>query len=94
MSTPASPLSRLQLDILDLESQTWPLEGSKITEFRIRHPRHTETAYYLALGRLLHDRRAYEYAGGRYAEMLNRIARTADQAALRRGLLRTGGTGS
>lgn len=83
-------LSQLQLDVLELESTTWRLEGSKLAEFRARHPRHTETAYYLALGRLLTDQRAYEYDGGRYAEMLSRIARSADRAAVRRGSFRTG----
>jgi hypothetical protein len=86
------PLSRLQHDILELESMTWREEGAKMKAFRERHERVTETAYYVALGRLLENPLAYEYDNGRYAAMLNRLSRTADQAAIRRGHFRPGAT--
>lgn len=86
------PLTPLQLDILELETASWALPGSKISEFKRRHPNLTETAYTIALLRLLEDRRAWEYDGGLYAGTLARIQRlhaertaerTAERAALR-----------
>lgn len=74
------PLSPLQLDILALEDRFWKQDGAKISEFRRLHPHVTRTGYDVALGRLLKDRRAYEYAGGRYAGLLNRLAGATDEA--------------
>jgi hypothetical protein len=80
-------LTRLQLDILELESMTWSQNGSKIAEFRRRHPLVTETGYYLALLGLLSNQTAYEYDGQRYAPMLQRIsARQRAEFARRVGL--------
>jgi hypothetical protein len=73
MSENDPPLTRIQLDILELEARTWALNGSKISEFRRRHPNITETAYYVALKLLLTNRTALEYDGGRYAAMLRQI---------------------
>lgn len=69
-------LSQLQLDILDLESKTWRLAGSKISAFRQLHPLVTETGYYLALLRMLDNQAAYEYDGQRYAPLLKRLSET------------------
>lgn len=82
------PLSPLQIDILELEDASFGrpgvLPGQKLNEFRCRHPDVTVTGYGLALMRLLHDRRAYEFEGGRYAPTLNRIAALhAEQEAYR-----------
>lgn len=82
------PLSRLQLDILELEATSWREEGSKITEFRRRHPSVTATGYTVALLRLLDDRRAYEYDGGRYEQVLNRIQRLHAEREAERGAVR------
>lgn len=82
MSRPA--LSRLQRDILELESRTWRLDGSKMTEFRRRHPRVTETGYYVALSRLLENPDAYEYDNRRYAATLKRISDRYEPQQLRR----------
>jgi hypothetical protein len=69
----SEPLSRLQLDILELEARTWPLDGAKISEFRRRHPNITETAYYVALHRMLTNQAALEHGNHRYAPMLRRL---------------------
>lgn len=82
-------LSRLQRDILILEARTWTRPGEKFTEFRRRHPGVTQTGYDVALLRLLHDPRAYEYAGRRYAAMLTRLHRHHEAALERRLGLRT-----
>ncbi len=74
MAEKDQPLTCVQLCILELESMTWKQGGSKISEFRQRHPRVTETAYYVALLRLLRDPRAYEYRDRKYASMLTRLA--------------------
>lgn len=80
----------MQRDILELESQTWSQDGSKISEFRRRYPRVTETAYYLVLNRLLSDQRAYEHDDRRYAPMLVRLNELqAQEIARRAGQLRT-----
>lgn len=78
-------LDRLQRDILELEARTWKQAGAKISEFRRRHPRITETGYYLALLRLLENPAAYEYGGRRYAPMLKRLSEK-HQAELARRL--------
>lgn len=83
-------LSPVRRTILELESRTWAQDGAKIAEFRRRHPRITETGYYVVLDRLLADPCAYTYAGGRYASLLNRIARARESARTRRLATRTG----
>lgn len=86
------PLSQPQLDILELEDASFSspgaLPGTKISEFRRRHPGVTPTGYGLALLRLLKDRRAYEYDDGRYAMTLNRIASLHAEAEAYRARLR------
>lgn len=82
------PLSRVQLDILELEDASWKMPGSKISEFKQRHPRLTETAYTVALMRLLEDPRAWEFDGGRYAGTLARIQRLHAERAAERGAIR------
>lgn len=82
------PLSRLQLDILELEAASWREEGSKITEFRRRHPSVTATGYTVALLRLLDNQLAYEYAGGRYVQVLTRIRRLHAEREAERGAVR------
>jgi hypothetical protein len=82
------PLSPLQLDILELENTSFKWPGEKISEFRRRHPGVTSLGYGLALLRLLSDRRAYEYDGGRYATTLNRIQRLHAEAEQHRSRLR------
>jgi hypothetical protein len=84
----AKPLSVLQLDILELEDQLWKQPGGKISEFKRRHPHVTETGYTVALLRLLTDRRAWEYDGGRYAGTLGRIQRLHEHRIEERGALR------
>lgn len=66
-------LTELQLDILELESKTWAKEGSKISEFKRRHPTVTETGYCLALLNLLNNPEAYEHDEQRFAPMLRRL---------------------
>lgn len=83
--TDEQPLSRLQLDILELEAASWRQDGAKQTEFRRRHPHVTPTAYTVALRRLLGDPRAYECDDGRYAATLNRINRLHLQRLTERG---------
>lgn len=85
---PTAPLSRLQLDILELETASFALPGNKISEFKRRHPRLTETAYTVALLRLLTDRRAWEYDNGRYAGTLSRIQQLHADREAQRGAVR------
>jgi hypothetical protein len=87
-------LSRLQRDILELEARTWKQPGSKISEFRRRHPRITETGYYLALLRLLENPAAYEYGGRRYAPLLSRLSEKHQVELARRASLRESWAGS
>lgn len=82
------PLSQLQLDILELEDASFNRPGEKLSEFKQRHPGVTSLGYGLALLRLLSDRRAYEYDGGRYAVTLNRIQRLHAEAEQYRSRLR------
>jgi hypothetical protein len=84
----ALPLSPLQLDILELEDASFNRPGEKLSEFRRRHPGVTSLGYGLALLRLLTDRRAYEYDGGRYAGTLARIQRLHAEAEQYRSRLR------
>jgi len=74
------PLSRLQLDVLELEARTWKLAGSKHSEFRQRWPHVTETAYYLALNRMLDDERAQRHSPA----LINRLRRLRDEEITRR----------
>lgn len=86
--TEDQPLSRLQLDILELETMTWKQDGNKLNEFKRRHPNVTIAGYTVALLRLLSDRRAWEYDGGRYAGTLARIQRLHQQRDAARGAAR------
>jgi uncharacterized protein DUF3263 len=79
------PLSELQLDILELEDAVWKLPGSKQSEFRDRYPDVSPTVYTLTLLGLLRDRRAWEYADGKYAGTLGRIQRLHDLRMSQRG---------
>jgi hypothetical protein len=79
------PLTRLQLDILELEAQTWRLAGSKHSEFRRRWPNVTETAYYLALSRMLDDERAQRHS----PVLVNRLCRLRDEEIARRAAVRS-----
>lgn len=82
-------LSKLQLDILELESRTWKLPGEKISAFRQLYPRVTETGYYVALLMLLGEPKAYEYDGRRYASMLRRLDQAYGDGLDRRVKFRT-----
>ncbi len=82
------PLSRMQLDVLELERRTWPQEGAKISEFRRRNPTVTEVGYYAALLTLLRTPAAYEYGNRRYAAMLRGIDERYHQEMARRVGLR------
>lgn len=82
-------LTKMQLDILELESMTWSKEGSKFSEFKQRHPTVTETGYCLALLNLLSNPAAYEYDGQRYAPMLRRLDEEYREALTRRVGLRS-----
>lgn len=78
---PKEPLlSSLQLDVLELEGRTWKLAGSKHSEFRRRWPHITETAYYLALNRMLDDERAQRHSPA----LINRLRRLRDEEIARR----------
>lgn len=82
-------LTRLQRDILELESMTWALPGSKISEFRRRHPTVTGIGYDLALLNLLSNPVAYSHDNGRYAAMLRRLDDSHREALARRVGLRS-----
>ncbi len=82
------PLTRLQLDILELEDASFNRPGDKLSEFKRRHPGVTQVGYGVALLRLLSDPRAYEYDGGRYAGTLARIQRLHAEAETYRARLR------
>lgn len=83
------PLSRLQLDILELEDHSFNQPGEKLSEFKRRWPNVTMTGYGVALLRLLSDPRAWEYDGRRYAGTLARIQRLHAEAEAYRAALRS-----
>ncbi len=82
-------LTKMQRDILALESRTWPRAGEKISEFRKLYPSVTETGYYSALLVLLNTPAAYEYDGQRYGAMLRRLDETQRAEFARRVGLRS-----
>jgi hypothetical protein len=85
MEQPQRPLSRLQLDILELEDASWKQPGHKINEFKQRHPGVTIIGYHVALMRLLDNPLAYEHNSRQYAPMLNRIKRLHQEREAARG---------
>jgi hypothetical protein len=82
-------LTRMQRDILHLESQTWSQPGEKISAFRKLYPRVTETGYDLALLVLLSKPAAYEFDNQRYAPMLRQLDGAQKVAFARRVGLRS-----
>jgi len=84
-----SDLTKMQLDILHLESQTWSQAGEKISAFKRLYPHVTETGYYLALLVMLSKPAAYEVDGQRYAAMLRRLDETQKAEFARRVGLRS-----
>lgn len=69
-------LSKMQLDILELELQGETKPGEKISKFRALHPSVTEMGYYSALLVLIGQPVAYEIDGQRYGAMLRRLDAT------------------
>jgi hypothetical protein len=82
-------LSRMQLDILHLESQTWSKAGEKISAFKRLYPHVTEIGYLMALLVLIDTPAAYEFDGQRYAAMLRRLDETQKAEFARRVGLRS-----
>lgn len=75
-----TPLTKLQLDILELEDASFNRPGEKLSEFKRRWPKVNEVCYGWTLLQLLSNPVAWEYDNRRYAGTLARIERLHGEA--------------